>query len=506
MNRLLARLGVHRREHVSVARDFSIYSAVNIVSLVLLNGTNFWLLRLLGPDLAGVWTALDLLPGYASYAHLGILNAAERDLPYLIGAGRSRDFDAVKSTLLWLTHAIGALLAAAAVAGAFAYRGTLRHETFVGLLIFAPCIWAQLVATYYVLVYRARKQFVGLSRRQGAANLVKAIALLAGGAMFGLYGVLVAEVASIALLAIVLHGGLDETFARMFDAARLPPLLRDGFAMLVGAVAFETLRPGGTTGADQFVILTALGATPLAVYRITSIVCQGLYYPLNALLTVMYPRFQERYGQTQTTASLRRFVELQLHVVADVLLGAIAVLYVALPPAIATYFPKYIDTIPPLRIMLVATYFVALAGPAGQLLLTIHKQLPALLVAIPATALAFAGGYIGSRYGLAGVAYGIAAACVFEFAALNAYALWHLVEAGRIVRELIGIVVMAAIVVGAAAAIDRFVPLGPHPFDVFGGWRLAAAALVSAPLAARAMLRIRALQTPESIDNVGAGH
>jgi len=499
VNRFLRRLGVHRREHQSVARDFSIYSTVNIVSLVLLNGTTFWLLRLLGPDLAGVWSALDLLPGYTTYAHLGVLNAAERDLPYLIGSGRLRDFDALRDTLHWLTHAVGALLSVMVVAGAFAFRSRLRNETFIGLLIFAPCVWAQLVVTYYFVLYRARQRFVALSRRQGVANILKALALLSGGALFGLYGVLVAEVFSIALLAFLLYLGFDEAFSRTFERERIRTLISEGTPMLAGAVAFETLRPCGTTGADQMVILATLGATSLGVYRVTSIVCQGLYYPLNALSTVMYPRFQQRYGETQTTASLRRFVELQLHVLADVMLAAIAVLWVALPPAIAAFFPKYVDTIAPLRVMLIATYFVGLAAPAGQLLLTVHKQLPALFVAVPATALAFAGGYIGSRAGLPGVAAGIAVACVAEFAALNAYALSHLIDARAIAVSLAKICATAAAVVAAAVAIDRFVPVGP--FIAFaGGWRLLAACAVAAPLVLRAVGQIQALQPSEAVD------
>ena len=247
-----------------------------------------------------------------------------------------------------------------------------------------------------------------------------------------------AEVVAIAALAILLRAGLDDAFTRGFERARLPSLVKEGMPMLAGAVAFETLRPGGATGADQAVILATLGPTPLAVYRITSIVCQGLYYPFNALSTVMYPRFQQRYGQAQTTASLQRFVELQLRVLADVLLAGIAVLIVALPPAIAAFLPKYTGTIPPLRIMLVATYFVALAGPGAQLLLTIHKQVAALAIALPATALAFAAGWVGSRFGLEGVAAGVAGACVVEFLALNAYALSHLVGAAAIVRALSG--------------------------------------------------------------------
>jgi O-antigen/teichoic acid export membrane protein len=503
---ILRRLGVHRREHVLVARDFSLFTSVNIVSLVLLNGTTFWLLRVLGPDLAGIWTALDLLPGYATYAHLGVMNAAERDLPYLLGAGRTRDFDALKNTLHWLAHALGALLASIVIAGAFAYRERLRPETFVGLLIYAPCIWAQIVATYYLVLYRARKRFIALSGRQGLANLLKAVALVSAGAAFGLYGVLGAELASTVLLAALLYGGLDEMFARTFERARIRPLVAEGVPMLAGAVAFETLRPGGTTGADQMVILAALGATPLAVYRITSIVCQGVYYPLNALSTVMYPRFQERYGQTQTIASLRRFVELQLQVLADVLLAGIALLYIALPPAIAAFLPKYVDTIAPLRIMLVATYFVALAGPAGQLLLTIHKQLSALLVAVPATALAFAGGILGSRYGLPGIAVGVAIACAVEFVALNAYALSYVVERDRIAIDLVTIAATAAVVIGAAMAIEQVVPAGPPAISAVGGLRLAAVAAMCAPLVLRAMRRIRALQAAEPVDNLRAGH
>jgi O-antigen/teichoic acid export membrane protein len=227
-------------------------------------------------------------------------------------------------------------------------------------------------------------------------------------------------------------------------------------------------------------------------------VCQGLYYLPNALATVMYPRFQERYGQTQSSDSLRMFVELQLHVLADVLLAAVAVLLVALPPAIAAFFPQYVETIAPLRVMLVATYFVALAPPAGQFLLTIRKQTPALLVALPATALAVAAGYIGSSFGLVGVAVGIAFACLAEFLAINAYALSHFSRPLAIAAQLGAICGTAAAWLVAAVAINRFVPAGPPAIAVVGGWRLLVVGLLSLPLLLRAARRIHALQRPDS--------
>jgi len=221
---------------------------------------------------------------------------------------------------------------------------------------------------------------------------------------------------------------------------------------------------------------------------------------------VMYPRFQERYGQTQTSESLRVFVELQLHVLADVLLAAIAVLLVALPPAITTFLPQYAETIAPLRVMLAATYFVALATPAGQFLLTIRKQTPALLVALPGPVLAVAAGYMGSPYGLVGVAAGITITCLAEFVAINAYALSHFSRPVPVAAQLAGICGTAAACLAAAVAITRFVPAGPPAIAVVGGWQLLAVAVVSLPLLARAARRIHALQGPDSVDKVPAGH
>src|SRR5262249_39747202 len=145
----------------------------------------------------------------------------------------------------------------------------------------------------------------------------------------------------------------------------------------------------------------------------------------NALTTVMYPRFQVRYGQTGDAVSLQKFVELPLHVLADVLLAATAVLLVALPPAIVEWLPAFAGTIAPLRVMLVATSFLCLALPALQFLLTVRKHTAALLIALPAMAIALGAAYVGTAAGLAGVAAGVTLGCLVEFVGINASAFAH---------------------------------------------------------------------------------
>lgn len=483
---LLARLGVRHREHVSVARDFS-YSGLNSVSLVLLLGTALVLRRYLGPYLTGIWTGLELLPTYVgTYGHFGALTAAERELPFLLGARRDRNFDALKHTLFWFVHGVGVTLALGLTVAALALRSRVTEQTFAGMLMYAPILWAQLAATYYVVLYRARKRFGELSVRQGGSNVVKAALLVTGAYWAGLPGVLAVELAAALLLAGLLHAGLRERFERVFDPSLLPPLVAAGVPMVAGAVAFETLR-----GADQMMILARLGPTLLGVYSVTSIICSGLFYIPNVLSTVMYPRFQERFATTDSVQSLRRFVEVQLLVLADVLLAAIAVLFVALPPAIAAFFPKFVETVPPLRVMLVGTYFLCLTPPAAQFLLTVHKQVRTLFIGVPAMLLALGAAYVGAGYGLAGVAAGVSIACVTEFVAINAYAFSQFADRWSIATRLAGIAATAAGVITATVAIHRFVPTGPAAIAIVGGWQLVAVGVLVLPLIVRAGRRIQ---------------
>lgn len=475
-----------------MARDFSIYSSVNLASLVFLLGTALVLRRYLGPLQAGIWITLELLPNYAQYAPLGILNSAERDLPYLLGAGRVSEFDRRKHTLFWLTHAIGAALTIGVLAGVLVFRPHISSPALlVGLLAYAPILWLQILAAYYVVLYRARKRFVPLSARQGIANLTKAVLTMAGGYAFGLYGVFAALLAAAVVQAVLFHGGLDERFERVFDRGVLWPMLVSGLPMLAGAVAFETIR-----NADRIVIPYARGLETAGAYSVVPIVCQGLFYLPNTLALVMFPRFQERYGETQTATSLRRFVEIPLHVLGDALLAAIVVLMVVLPPMISAYFPDYAGSVAPLPVMLVATYFLCLSPPAGQFLLTIHKQVPVLFIAIPTMCLALGAAYVGAAFGLVGMAFGVASASFVLFVGINVYAFSHLRRCPgwwRAIRPVLDVSATAAIVFPFGWVINAAIATGPRPFAVVGGWRLLAATVVAIPLLARAAGRVRAL-------------
>ena len=495
---------------MSVARDFSVYSAVNLVSLVLLLGTALILRRYLGAVQAGIWITLELLPNYAQYAPLGVLNSAERDLPYLLGAGRIDEFDRRKHTLFWLINGIGAALTVAAVIGAvvFEARGSAR-ELVVGLFAYAPILWLQILSAYDVVLYRARKRFVELSTRQGIANLTKAVLTMACGYTFGLYGVFAALLIATGIQAILFHHGLGERFERVFDRAVIGPMVAAGFPMLLGAVAFETIR-----NADRIVIPAVFDLGAAGIYSVTPIVCQGVFYFPNTLSLVMFPRFQQRYSETQDSASLQRFVEVPLHVLGDALLAAIIVLMVAVTTGGTAILPDYGASIAPLPVMLVATYLLCLAPPAGQFLITFHKQVRVLFIALPAMGLALAAGYLGAAKGLVGVAVGVAFASLVHTVGVNLYVFSSLGRLPHGIRVIVMIGIKAAVALGLVWAIERVVPAGSPPFSWIGGWRLIAALAVAAPLVVSAIRHVGSLSGPSPaaqnpailVDKGSSGH
>lgn len=402
---------------LAVVRDFSVYSIVNVASLVLLLGTSLLLRKYLGPYLAGIWTGLEVLPIYATYAHLGVLSAAERELPYLLGAGRADRFERLRDTLAWFAHGLGIVMGLLLAVAAVAVRPTIADELFVGLLVYSAIVWAQLASTYYVVLYRARKRFVALSLRQGVANLLKAVAIVAGGLVFGLYGVYGGLLAGALVQVVLFRSGLDDPIYRRFERPLLPPLVMDGLPILLGALAFDTLRT-----ADRIVLAATLGAEALGIYGVAALVCQGVFYVPNTLSIVMYPRFQERYGSTGDPQSLRRFVESPLRLLRDALVIATTTAYTVIAPIVLAWMPQFAAALGPLLLLLLATFFVGLAAVPMQFILTVRKQVHALLIGLAPTALALAGGWYAARVGLVAVASVMALAAFLQFAGTAAYA------------------------------------------------------------------------------------
>jgi O-antigen/teichoic acid export membrane protein len=418
IGRLRSRLPRTSSEHLAIVRDFSWYSIANVLSLLLLLGTALLLRRYLGPYFAGIWTALELIPLYATYAHVGVLSAAERELPYLAGAGRTEDLRRHRSTVYWFAQMLGAGAGLAVAAAGVLLRDRVSHESSTGLIVYGWLVYVQVVSSCYLVFYRTAKRFVALSSRQAVANVAKAAATLAGGAAAGIYGVYAGLAVGAAIQLWLLRAAVDERLPWRFDRRVLRPLVQAGFPILAIGVAFDTMRT-----ADRLGIAAVLGAEPLGVYSVAALVAQGLFYLPNALTIVLYPRLQERFGATGDPATLRRMLELPLSVVSDALLIVCAATAILLPPFVRVWMPQFTDAVRPAMILLVAVYFASLSTFPAQTLLTLRAEGRLLLVSVAAMLAALGGAWWAARSGLTVVAAVVGAAAVAYCLLVNAAAL-----------------------------------------------------------------------------------
>src|SRR4051794_15775940 len=93
---------------------------VAIVSSLLVRGT-------IGPYLAGVMATLNLILFYASFSHLGVLNAAERDMPVSLGSADTARFHRIRNTAFTESMFMALVFAIGLVAWSLWSRSSLNQ-------------------------------------------------------------------------------------------------------------------------------------------------------------------------------------------------------------------------------------------------------------------------------------------------------------------------------------------------------------------------------------------
>jgi len=162
------------------------------------------------------------------------------------------------------------------------------------------------------------------------------------------------------------------------------------------------------TTIDRLLILKFYDAKSLGFYSLGNLAFAPLLMVCSASNSIMYPRFAEKYGETGDPRFLTRYMIIpveNLALVASILIG---VIYIALPGFVKIFLPKYTQGVSAARILMFGLFFYAVAGMAGNMLLTINKQTLRLVIFVGSALLNFITSYIFIQlgYGIEGVAFG----------------------------------------------------------------------------------------------------
>ncbi len=215
---------------------------------------------------------------------------------------------------------------------------------------------------------------------------------------------------------------------------------------------------------DKLVIGYLLGPGPLGYYELAYRFISRPYQIINSLFTrVAFPVFAA--VQTDRERLRKGYLELIEAIGAVTIPVYFAMLVLAEPMVGVQLGPGYEATAALLRILSIAGLAFAITNPVGSLLLACGRADIGFWVNVVRTTLIIAGVWVGSRWGLTGLAWSLVAVVVALMFPIQAYVRWLIVGMGwgEFISRLAPFFAAASVTAAACLAAARWIP---WPSDV----------------------------------------
>jgi O-antigen/teichoic acid export membrane protein len=337
--------------------------------------------RLLAPSLYAVSTLSTVVAKYVSYAHLGVQNGANRQIPIEVGREQQREADIYAGTAFWVVVAISAAsVALASVMWFLPGSDLIPREYYFDFALYSI---AGLVYQYFTswLVSTARSPMLAeLRARYDLPGIVITTISLV---FFGLHGMLFVQSASMLLQsAVVVVRTRFRPAAFSFRHAKT--LLNYGWPILASSLliyVFMTI--------DLLFVTSRYSRVAVGLYGFA--LNGAFFYRMysQSMADVLQPKMGQEFGAAEENAeSLGRFAVDYTYALAPIFGMIAAVFYLGIPIVIDLFLPSYRGAVAPFQFLLLAEFVLSLYVPAGHALTLMRKQGQLIVVILLGCALA----------------------------------------------------------------------------------------------------------------------
>lgn len=367
-NRLLGQKTVVFMLKNKLVRDASFTTISRYLTkfIALLRG--FWVAKLLDPSLYGYFSGLSLVLLYNSQVHLGILHGLNRNLSLAKGAEQEAEYCDLVNNGVTAIVLLSLLFGGVILVSSF-MEIAINNELKWGLRVYAAL--SVLFHFEYIIhsllrVHHRFKEIMYSKLLFSFTNIVSVIILTY---LFGFYGVLISFLISLILQNIYLSSVVKINFRFSIDFTVIKKML------IVGApISFAYLIDVILNSADRLMIASFLSSRDLGFYGIALTFSSEMILLLpNTISYVVYPRILEQYGKFQNYPSLVGLFHSSTHVISVLVSVLIGVIYVVVEYFLAYLLPRYIESLPVVRVLVFSTYFISINQIAVRVLITTNK-------------------------------------------------------------------------------------------------------------------------------------
>ncbi len=316
---------------------------------------NIVVARYLGPEEYGLWIIVLLVLSYGDQIHLGLRHAGDREIPFFRGQGKTAEGQRVIETL----YSAILILSIASVIILLTYTlvaGTMNPLLRTGIQIASIIVVSDQINKFYLMVIRARKEFILSSKVETIFELVRTVLVCILVIRIGYYGIIFAFVFASIMNVFYFIFRYDRTIVPKFDYALLRRELSIGIPLFFSGLLYLL-----TISLDRVIGASILSKEDLGIYGFAALTALLPVTSSQAIGLVFYPEMSEKIGETSETSSIFPYfakVTLSVAYVAPLLVASIVGISELL---IITILPAFGESVRLIYLLANGIFFLTIA-------------------------------------------------------------------------------------------------------------------------------------------------
>lgn len=330
--------------------NYSIASSFSAICSMIVGFLN---MRWLGPELLGIWQSITIINSYLPIIQLGIQSGLNLELPILLGAGKKEKALEYVSTALSFAIFLSIIFSLVSVIAISIVAVNGSDEKIVwGVAVVAIMAILSCYRLHYIATYRSANAFDKLTVIYWIDSAVTLV-LIYFIYKYQYFGLLIFHAVKDLFLTVLMYWFAPYRNIRpKFYMEHFKELLKRGVFMTV----YNEIK-GIIESLPRVILLKTGGVIQVGLFSPALVVGTFMNLIPAQIAQFLHPQMGMKYGQTKCARDMWPYFK-ALTIYIPLCLIPVALLgWWAIPYILEYVFPKYIDSMWPIRIMLIGFLF-----------------------------------------------------------------------------------------------------------------------------------------------------